>query len=372
MVRSVKCAVVLVVIAGFLAVLAAGSPAAGQEQKKAAPEVGGRHVPEVLVLLSKLEIDKPRTYKHMVVFPIRFTGTQASGQWETLDQASEAGHLKIAEQAQARVSEVAMQNEGDKSVFIMSGEIIKGGKQTRVVRQDTVLEAKQKVDVAVFCIEQRRWRGGGKFNYSSNLAPAAIRDSMNRGASQTTVWRQVEAEARKVGARSATESLDEVLDSDDVQRQYREVHRELGKFSPPDTIGIAVADSRTGRVVGLELFGRRDLFEQLQDKLIEGYATDLVLGKQVVQQKGEPVEVTQKNVRAFIGRALAGTSRYIDTPGSGRGIDLTAGTLKGKGVALGDKVIHLSIQAARKAAQPAKPIVTDPPAQPSTTPVPQR
>jgi len=350
--------------AGFAAIVLGGAilhTAGAQEQgaDESVMKVRIQHVPEVLALLKNLTVDPPRTHKTMVVFPIRWSGEQAAGSWETLDDAVASGHLVIREKGAGTVPEVQMENTGDASAFLMSGEIVKGGKQTRVVRLDSILEPKQTVAVAVFCIEQSRWAGGKDFESSKNLAPASIRDQINRGAAQGEVWHAVRSTGEAAGAASPTQSLDEMLESDAVQEKYKEAHKDLGKFSPPDTIGIAVGDLRTGRVVGMELFGRRDLFERLQEKLVEGYATDLVIAAGEWDEKtAKPV--TEKDVEAFLQRALAGTSRYEDTPGSGRGLDLESGTLRGKGVALGGCVIHLSIQDVQPTPTPARPIVGDP------------
>ena len=59
----------------------------------------------------------------------------------------------------------------------------------------------------------------------------------------------------------------------------------------------------------------------------------------------------------FVRRALKGESKYEDTPGSGRGVDLVSGSMRGKGVALGEHAIHLSVQDQRPATTPARPIV---------------
>ena len=67
--------------------------------------------------------------------------------------------------------------------------------------------------------------------------------------------------------------------------------------------------------------------------------------------------VGEKEVAEFIQRALAGSSQYERTAGSGRGVDLTSGTLRGKGVSAGEMVIHLSVQETHRLATPAKPIV---------------
>ena len=94
--------------------------------------------------------------------------------------------------------------------------------------------------------------------------------------------------------------------------------------------------------------------------MIEGYALDLVIAERHEPKALRDRPLTEKDVTAFIERALAGTSRYEDTPGSGRGIDLESGTLQGKGVALGGCVIHLSVQDVQPAPTPARPIVGDP------------
>jgi hypothetical protein len=331
----------------------AGGAATAREPKDAG------HVAEVKALLSNLTIEKPRTHKNMVVFPIRYGGKQAPGRWITLDEAEAAGELKVSEKDQASVPEVLVQNTGNRTVFVMSGEIIKGGKQTRVVQKDTIIEPKQKVAIGVFCVERSRWAGGKEFKGADKMVPASVRGGIQRGEGQGEVWGRVRATGAAAGAESPTESLDEMMESAPVKQEFDRAHKNLGKFSPPDTVGIAVADARTGRVVGLELFGRRDLFERLQDKLVEGYAMDLVV-TQADWKPGEGRRVTEDEVAGFITRAIQGTSRYEDTPGSGRGLDLESGTLKGKGVALGDCAIHLSVQDSVPAPAPARPIIEDP------------
>jgi len=363
------CGVMAVAVAAAIMVAAWAEDRAPAQIEKMEP-VKSQHVKEVSAILNDLKVESPRKHKNMVVFPIRWGGKQAPGDWLTLDESLAAGQLKVLEKDQASVQEVRVENMSDKTVFLMSGEVIGGGQQTRVVRKDTVVEARQKVTVPVFCVEQHRWSGGKDFGRAKVQAPASMVDSVNRGAGQGEVWRQVERTAAPAGARSATESLEEKVNSAPVQRDLKDAREGLGKFSPPDTIGIAVADARTGRVVGLELFGRRDLFEKLQVKLVEGYTLDLVVNRGEDADKGDLKDVTEKDVEAFIKRAQEGESKYEDTPGSGRGIDLVSGTLKGKGVAVSENVIHLSTQDVRPVPVPAKPIVGDEP--PAPTPRPPR
>lgn len=347
-----------------------GAAAVGHAEEAASEKVEAEvkatgHVDELTALLGKLEIDEPRRHKHMVVFPIRWTGEQARGQWETYEDAVGGDRLVISEKSQASVPEVVMENTGDRTVLVLSGEIIAGGKQTRVVRTDTIIEPKQRVDVPVFCVEQGRWHGDAKFARSANLVPNEIRKGLNSSTDQSTVWRQVQGYARRAAESadvpaSATQNLDETLEAAPVREELDKVHKDLGKFSPPETVGIAVADARSGRVLGVELFGRRDLFDRLQRKLVEGYATDLVVvARPEAEGEGEAAEadVPRKAVREFLDRALAGSSQYENTAGSGRGIKLDAEQLAGRGVALGGVAVHVSIQDVRPEPTPVRPIV---------------
>jgi len=353
-----RCAGRAAIAAGAMmwAILAAWGPARAEERARLVP-VKGRHVPEVRDLLTGLSVGRPRTYKNMAVFPLRYQARQIQGDWETLDQALDAGHLKILEKDRATVSQVRVENLSEKSIFLMSGEIIRGGKQTRVIAKDTILEPRQKVTLPVLCVERNRWHGGKRFVSSRKLAPSSIAGAIQRGEGQSSVWLRVKEQSRALGVQSRTESLDEVLESDQAQEEFRALHEELGRFSPPHTVGIAIADLRTGRVIGLEVFGRRDLFEDLQDKLVEGYAADLVLV--CGTRPGGKAEVTQKDILAFIRRALSGRSAYEDTPGSGRGLDVRSRDLRGKGVALAGGVVHLSVQRTHRSG--VRPIVEERP-----------
>jgi len=348
----------LLVAAGALTLVDDGKAAAEKSAGSAAAKTG--HVPEVAAMLQNLTVDPVRKHQNMLVFPVRYGGKQVPGEWTTLDDAAAAGSLKVLEKDQASVPEVTMENAGAKTILVLSGEIIKGGKQTRLSRKDAILEPKQRVALAVFCVEQNRWAGSKEFTGSGFIAPASIQDSVKRGAEQGEVWHRVREVNKAVGAKSATDSLEEGLSSPAARQSGGAARGSLGKFSPPDTIGIAVADARTGRVVGLELFGTRALFERLQDKLIEGYALDLVPPGSVWND-ADARKVTEKDVEAFIARVLGGTSRYEPTPGSGRGIDLVAGTMRGKGVAQGDSILHLSIQDVQPSVSPVRPIVNSPP-----------
>ena len=83
------------------------------------------------------------------------------------------------------VPEVVVENTSrDAHVFIMAGEVISGGKQTRTVREDVVLAPGQRIELGVFCVEKHRWQGSPNFGAANQLVPQSIRKELQLGADQ--------------------------------------------------------------------------------------------------------------------------------------------------------------------------------------------
>ena len=62
-----------------------------------------------------------------------------------------------------RVNELQIENTGAEQVFIQAGDIVKGGKQDRVLTVSFLLPANSgRLPIASFCVEQGRWSARGK------------------------------------------------------------------------------------------------------------------------------------------------------------------------------------------------------------------
>src|SRR5574340_490029 len=79
----------------------------------------------------------------------------------TLAEAIE--QRKVVVHETGHVNQLQVENLSRQDVYIQSGEIVKGGKQDRVLSDDIILPPTSgKVDVKAFCVEHGRWtqRGG--------------------------------------------------------------------------------------------------------------------------------------------------------------------------------------------------------------------
>ena len=81
----------------------------------------------------------------------------------TLQEAMTKQTVRVIETGS--VNELQIENTGTEDVFIQSGDIVKGGKQDRVLTVSLVLPPKSgKVGIASFCVEQGRWTARGQEN----------------------------------------------------------------------------------------------------------------------------------------------------------------------------------------------------------------
>jgi len=314
------------------------------------------HVPELSRYLDRVQISEPVTYRSLAVYPILTRGgDELRGGWLTLDEAVSRGDLEVTEKGGGGSVPVVLVHNRSRSdhVFIMSGEVLSGGKQTRTVRQDVVLSPGQEIELKVYCVEARRWKGDAKLSAGKALVPQSIQQELRRGADQQRIWSEVERNNRALSAENATGSLERALKSAPVQKELREVRVHIVPKVPRDTMGFIFVDRRRNRAVGADFFGRDDLARELLPKLLESYAVDLVV---IPKHRGHHHGNDDHDAAIdFFERIRRVGSSRTDTPGSGAGIRTRSGGLLGDGVSLGGTLVHYGVQTGERVVPLPKP-----------------
>lgn len=120
------------------------------------------------------KVSGPFTHDNLSIFFIH--GKSADGPVPlTLEEALAKGLAEVQETG--TVSQLVIQNKGKEEVFVHAGDIVKGGKQDRVVTATFVLPAKSKpTEVPVYCVEAGRWAPRGaedarKFSAAAEMLP---------------------------------------------------------------------------------------------------------------------------------------------------------------------------------------------------------
>jgi hypothetical protein len=99
------------------------------------------------------------TYKNLTIFLIQGKD-ELSRNYLTLEEAMKQKKITLHETGS--VGELSVDNTSSQYVFIMAGDIVKGGRQDRTIGEDIVLApGAKKVPLKSFCVEQSRWSSRG-------------------------------------------------------------------------------------------------------------------------------------------------------------------------------------------------------------------
>ena len=121
------------------------------------------------------KISGPHTHENLSIYFLH--GTSKKGPVPlTLGEAMAGGHVIVHETGD--VQRLMIENTSDKEVFVQAGDIVKGGRQDRVLTISLVLPPKSgKLPIGAYCVEQGRWARRGiestrKFSSSTASLPS--------------------------------------------------------------------------------------------------------------------------------------------------------------------------------------------------------
>ena len=308
------------------------------------------------------KISGPYTHKNLSIFLIHGED-RAKGQIPlTLQEAMK--QKKVIVHETENVNTLAIENISQEEVFVQSGDIVKGGKQDRVLALDLIVPPKSgRMPIDSFCVEQGRWNQRGEesanaFSASDKmLVTKDLKIAAKSKKSQSEVWENVGKSARKVsggvlamssmptgsatpappantvlpalpvqsaaGAADnsaagiaaqdeqafdfsplgATRSLQLALENKRVQQTVSDYIDNLSSIIDGKTDIIGYAFAINGQVNSGDVYSSNGLFKKLWPKLLESSATE-ALGE---FQKGvayEPVDVNA--VKSFMNEAETG------------------------------------------------------------------
>lgn len=235
-------------------------------------------------------ISTPHTYKNLTIFLIHGKDESSGKNVLTLQEAMEMKVLRVYETSD--VNELEVENISKHyDVFIQSGDIVKGGKQDRVLAVSIMIPARSgRISIHAFCVESGRWekRKGeevGQFSSSNDrLVTKDLKLAANKASSQQEVWAKVsEAQtrlARNVGASvagadSAT-SLQLSLENRKVTATSAEYIRHLQSIvaGKSDVIGYAFAIN--GKLNSADIYSSNALFKKLWGKMLKATTIEAV------------------------------------------------------------------------------------------------
>lgn len=261
---------------------------------------------------SSYRISKPFTHKNLSIFLIHGKNETSKTNIVTLPEALERKIFKVYETSD--VNELMVENiSREFDVFIQSGDIVKGGKQDRVLAISIIVPARSgRVSIEAFCVESGRWskrknEDASQFSSSNErIVSKELKLAANDKRSQQEVWASV-AEAQKrlsdnvggsiASAESAT-SLQLSLENNQVAESTAEYVRALSNAIAGKTDVIGYAFAINGRLNSADIYVSNALFKRLWPRMLKAAAIEAVAESRSVRLVDG---ADSDDVKSFIG-----------------------------------------------------------------------
>jgi len=242
-------------------------------------------------------ISGPYTHANLEVFLIHGKESLPDQKYLTLGEALKKKIVVVHETG--NVQQLAIENTSRTTpVFIQSGDIVKGGRQDRVISLDVIVPPRSgKLPLNSFCVEAGRWtkRGkeaSGKFTsntemLSSNKLRLAAKYKQNQGM----VWSSVAEQQKKINenlrAMKGDQNLDVTANASGTSLQLTLENKELKEMSDEYVSKLkSIVNGKqrplgfafliNGELKNADLYGRADLFAELWPKLLKAAVVEAI------------------------------------------------------------------------------------------------
>lgn len=288
-----------------------------------APATGGP--PAKLVPVGDFFIAQPVRCKNLTVFPVLSRTPKNEDRYITLEEGLKSDKVAVYEvggrpggnpQVQGRqagnqlqggaanVNHLMVLNRSIKSLYLMPGEIICGGKQDRCVAKEYVIAPGGKpVKIEVYCVEHGRWAFRGAFAGKAGNLNKAGRVAVQGGKGQQEVWDSVGKSNVASGARTSTDAFTANYTDPKILKMIdfyvKDIERPVAES--PQVVGaiVAVGD----KIEVIDVFGSTPLFQKVWPKLLKGHALDAAVAapKKTAKHTQAP---TLKDAKKFFQTAM--------------------------------------------------------------------
>ncbi len=305
---------------GFLTVVAGGmlTMRLDAQDRPATPQN-----PKAPAMNSEFQLSGPFNHENLAIFLIHGPDKLKDKKFLTLQEALE--QKKVVVHETSNVNQLTIENlSANEEIFIQSGEIVKGGKQDRLLSIDLIVSAHSgKVPISSFCVEHGRWVKRGneetdKFSSSADIAASKeLRLASKYKKAQGEVWKEVSEVQGKlskntmapVAGAASPSSLQLTLENKKVEEAIEGYLKKLADLpkDKKDAIGYVMAIN--GKMVCADMYASRELFLKLWPKMAKACAVEAFSEL----EKGKTFKpATTESAQAFLAESEKGKAKNDD------------------------------------------------------------
>ncbi|HEY6902591.1 MAG TPA: DUF6569 family protein [Puia sp.] len=254
-----------------------------------------------------VDYDSAWTYKNLKIIPIRRkagAGVPVNPAISAvpLNKALREGLVSISERGTTSFENVhflRVTTKSDKPVYIAGGEIVAGGRQDRMVVNDTIIQPLAKDQyVSVMCVEEGRWADKEKkFGYGSYANPS-LRRALDSSHNQAVVWREIDRQLLAGNIKNNTLAyMSRFMDKKYVGASEDYMKYFTGRLAATDSTVVGIVAISGDKIIGSDIFDGKELFYGQAEPLLRGYVDEAV-------QSGAPVTMKDAPVRKYMDQLL--------------------------------------------------------------------
>jgi len=206
----------------------------------------------------------------------------------------------ISGNGSARVNTLYVQNISKDTIYIMAGEVVKGGKQDRVLAQDMILPPNgKKVNISVFCVEHGRWtyKESDKFDQYFSVSSNSIRQKVIQEKNQSAVWEEVGKTVKKNNTETNTGTYTSIVNSKKYNSELNEYLKFFLESLKTNSNCIGFVGVSGDKIIGCDIFATSDLFGKQKETILKGYITEAIIN-------GNEVNIQYKDVKNYLTELL--------------------------------------------------------------------
>ncbi len=328
----------------FAAYLETEPAAATRDRPAVVVPVAPRPAPQhpLRQLVRSLRVGAPTHYRGLTIFPL-LTSQRSSLDIRTLDQALAHGWIDIRERKDASVGEIIVRNKSRHAIFLMAGEIVLGGKQNRIIRQDVLLGAHSgAIAVPVYCGEKDRWdKPQPLFKSGHSMAEPRLRAMAAQSSPQAAIWNSIDSRMADAEIQSKTRNYQELYEHRDTKRKLDKSVARFRHCCGGDTVGLVAVSGN--RIIGCDLFSDPTLLSSLWSKICRSYAIDsLGHRSKAAEHRLRRPGINARHIRHFLDGVGRARLEAESTPGSGTATRIS-GNVQGQTLSWHGETVHAAL-----------------------------
>jgi len=238
--------------------------------------------------------------------PSLYAEFKGMGKYTTLEDAIKQSKIRIQEVSNGgTVNTLIFKNLSKDTIIIGMGDIVKGGKQDRVIEKDAVLAPAQTIQLSVYCVEHGRWSAGSaklstdaaSFSaYHSNI-DNTVRKSIVKEKSQSKVWEKVAGINSANGTATSTGTYTAVTQSAKYNEQVKEYKDAFMKGIAADSTIVGILAVTGDRIIGCDIYATPRLFRANAANILNSYISEAV-------SDGKKVTISDATVAKYMDELL--------------------------------------------------------------------